>query len=287
MEGRINFYFTSNSFPAVSLTGASCALSCKHCMRKLIERLPAAEEPKKLVDLCMSFHETGARGVLFTGGCDVGGKVPLYSFLDAFREIKEKTGMLLIAHTGVLDYYEAKSLKEAGLDGVCVDVVGSAETTREIYGIELYPEDYRKTLKALERAKIDNISPHVCVGLHNGRMHHEMAALEIISAIKPTTIVIIGLTNLVGTPMADVRIRPEDFLHVLSAARERFPKTYLAVGCAHGKGVVRSEIDRLAVRAGVDAIALPTHAAYREAAALNLKVTEFGACCCLPPEQLP
>jgi uncharacterized radical SAM superfamily protein len=167
-----------------------------------------------------------------------------------------------------------------------VDIVGSAETTREIYGIELYPEDYRKTLKALERAKINNISPHVCVGLHNGRLHHEMAALDIISAIKPTTIVVIGLTNLAGTPMADVRIRPEDFLEVLSVARKKFPETYLSVGCAHGKGVVRSEIDRLAVRAGVDAIALPTPTAYREAAALKLKVTEYGACCCLPPEQL-
>jgi uncharacterized radical SAM superfamily protein len=113
-----------------------------------------------------------------------------------------------------------------------------------------------------------------------------MAALDIISAIEPTTIVIIGLTNIAGTPMENVRIRPEDFMEVLSAARERFSKTFLAVGCAHGKGVVRSEIDRLAVRLGVDAIALPTQAAYREAAALGLKVTEYGACCCLPPEQL-
>lgn len=286
MDGRINFYFTSNSFPAVSLTGSSCALSCKHCKRKLISQLPAATEPERLVELCTAFSRSGARGVLFTGGCDSVGRVPLYPFLDAFREIKEKTGMLLIAHTGVLDYPEAKSLKAAGLDGVCVDVVGSPETTREIYGIELYPEDYRRTLTALFRAKIDNISPHVCVGLHDGHLSHEMAALEIISAIEPTTIVIIGLTNLAETPMENVRISPNDFLTVLSAARKRFPKTYLSVGCAHGKGAVRSEIDSLAVRMGVDAIALPTPAAYREAAALGLKVAEYGACCCLPPEQL-
>lgn len=285
-KSEINFYYTSNIFPAVSVTGSWCALNCRHCRRKMIERLDSVCEPNELVELCRRFHEKGAVGVLFTGGCTLEGKVPLYDFLDAFRKIKDETGMLLIAHTGILGFDEANSLKDAGLDGVCVDVVGSEETTREVYGIEIYPEDYRRTLKALERAGIGNISPHVCVGLHNGILFHEKSALDIISCIKPTNVVVIGLTNLSDTPMENIWIKPEDVAEVLCEARIRFPESYVSLGCAHGKGEVRAEIEKLAVQCGVNNIAVPTKAAYAEAEACSLEIKEFSACCSLLPRQL-
>lgn len=285
-SGNINFYYTSNYFPAISVTGSHCALNCKHCGRIMIKRLTPAETPEELIKTCLRLHEQGSNGVLITGGCTKEGKVPLTPFLDAINEIKKETDLILIAHTGIMDYGEAKSLKEAGIDGVCVDIVGSEETTREIYGIELYPEDYRKTLKAFEKAEIKNISPHVCVGLHYGELRHEINALDIISCIKPSNVVIIGLTNLMGTPMEDVRIKPGDLIRILCLARIRFPESYISLGCARGKGEVRSEIDKLAVQAGVNNIAVPTPEAYREAERLNLTIREFKACCALLPEQL-
>jgi uncharacterized radical SAM superfamily protein len=283
---NINFYYTANYFPAVSITGSSCALNCKHCGRVLIKRLAPATTPHELIDTCIRFHEQGSTGALLTGGCTEDGKVPVCNFLDAISEIKEKTGMILIAHTGIMDYDEAKDLKDAGIDGVCVDVVGSEETTREIYGIELYPEDYEKTLKAFEKAGIKNISPHVCVGLHNGILHHELDALEIISSIKPTNVVVIGLTNLKGTVMENVRIAPSDLIEILCRARIKFPKSYVSLGCARGKGDIRAEIDKLAVQAGVNNIAVPTSEAYKETGRLGIGIREFRACCALLPEQL-
>jgi uncharacterized radical SAM superfamily protein len=283
---NINFYHTSDYFPAVSITGSHCALNCKHCNRVLIERLTPATSPEKLIETCLGFHGRGSTGVLITGGCTAEGKVPIHRFMDAIREIKEKTGLILIAHTGVMDYGEAKELKDSGIDGVCVDVVGSEETTKEIYGIELYPRDYTETLKAFEKAGIKNISPHVCVGLHNGELMHELSALEIISSITPSNVVIIGLTNLMGTPMEKVRINPLDLVEVLCRARIRFPESYVSLGCARGKGEIRAEVDKLAVQAGVNNIAVPTSEAYKEAMKLNLKVREFKACCALLPEQL-
>ncbi len=284
--GRINFYYTSTYFPAVSVTGSACALNCKHCGRILIEQLTPATTPRDLVDTCMKFYEQGSRGVLITGGCTSEGTVPLNNFLDAICEIKEKTKLILFAHTGIIDYAEAKSLREAGIDGVCVDVVGSEETTKEIYGIELYPEDYRKTLKALKRSGIKNISPHICVGLHYGRLKHELNALEIVSHIKPSNVVIIGLTNILGTPMEHIRIKPEDVIRILCLARLRFPESYMSLGCARGKGSIRADIDKLAVHAGVNNIATPTPSAYREAKKLGLEIREYRACCAVLPEQL-
>jgi uncharacterized radical SAM superfamily protein len=283
---KINFCHTGDAFPAFSLTGSSCALSCKHCERKLIERLPPADTLPALKRACLEAYSRDAKGVLLTGGCTEDAKVPIHAFLSVIKEIKEETGMLLIAHTGLSDEKEALKIKEAGIDCVCLDVVGSEETTEEIYGVKITPRMYRDTLIAYEKAGLRNISPHVCVGLHHGRLKHEACALDIISCIKPSSIVLIGLTDLAGTSMQGVKIDPADFIRVLCLARKKFPDTYLSLGCARGKGEIRAEIDRMAVSAGINAIAVPTKAAYDEANRLGLEINEYSACCALLPEQL-
>jgi lipoyl synthase len=282
----INFCHTGDAFPALSLTGSSCALSCKHCERKLITRLPGVTTPAALKRACMDAHQRGAKGALLTGGCTKDAKVPIQAFLPVIKEIKEETGMILIAHTGITDEKEALEIKESGIDGVCLDVVGSEETTKEIYGVRITPRMYRDTLIAYEKAGIKNISPHVCVGLHYGRLRHELSALDIISCIAPSNIVITGLTDQEGTPMQGVKIDPEDFIRVLCLARKKFPDTYISLGCARGKGEIKSEIDRMAICAGVNNIAVPTKAAYEEAKSQGLKINEYSACCSLLPEQL-
>jgi lipoyl synthase len=283
---EINFCLTGDAFPALSLTGSACALTCKHCERKLIERLPGVATPSALKRACMKARLRGAKGVLLTGGCTKDGKVPLHEFLPVIKEIKKETGMLLIAHTGISEEKEAMEVKDAGIDGVCLDVVGSEETTQEIYGIKITPRMYRDTLLAYERAGIKNISPHVCVGLHYGHLMHEASALDIISCIRPSNIVLTGLTDQEGTTMEGVKIDPEDYIRILCLARKKFPNTYISLGCARGKGEIRAKIDRMAVHAGVNNIAVPTNAAYEAAKSLGLKINEYTACCSLLPEQL-
>ena len=282
----INFCFTGAGFPALSLTGSSCALSCKHCKRKLIERLTPAKTPEALKKACLDASGRGAKGVLLTGGCTPDAKVPVYGFLEAVSEIKKETGLIMLAHTGITDEAEARLIKESGIDGVCLDVVGSPEVSEEIYGVRITPGMYRDTLLAFEKAGMKSVAPHVCIGLLYGRPSHEEAALDIISCIKPSSIVLIGLTDLEGTPMQGMKISPEDFIRILCLARKKFPDTYISLGCARGKGAIRAEIDRMAVSAGVNAIAVPTAASYMRAKELGLRINEYSACCSLLPEQL-
>jgi len=280
---HINFYYTSKYFPSVSITSVYCALNCKHCQKKLLKGLIPATTPKKFVKICEKLVSLGAKGVLISGGYLTNGKVPIGKFSDAIIEVKRKTSLILIAHTGLLDFDEARKLVDAGLDGVAIDIVGSSQTTKAIYGIEIKPKNYVYTLKALERANTPIISPHICVGLHFGELKSELESLSIISRVKPTTIVVIALMPLKGTPLENVKPSPTDVAKVIAIAKLMFPDVPLTLGCARSKGTDRELIDELAIRAGVTNIAIPTKRAIETALSLKMAIRCYSACCAVPP----
>ncbi len=280
---HINFYYTSNYFPALSVTGTECALNCKHCGKTLLQRLTPVTTPKRFVETCKKLAKLGAKGVLITGGCSMNATVPINRFLDAITEVKKKTKLVLIAHTGLVDYSEAKDLVNAGLDGAAVDIVGSVETAKAVYGIEISPKSYGSSLKALSRAKLPIISPHVCVGLDFGVLKHELVALRIISEIKPTSVVITALMPLRRTPMETVKPAPMDVAKVIAIARLMFPMIPITLGCARSKGTDRELIERLAIYSGATSIAVPTANTIKEAQSLGMNVESYAACCAVPP----
>jgi uncharacterized radical SAM superfamily protein len=255
-------------------------------MQTLPKAMPSVATPDELLAFCKELANKKGTGFLLTGGCTPEAKVPLKKYLASIKQIKNETGLLIAAHTGLVNTKEAKAIKEAGVDSICVDVVGSPETTQEIYGLRITPDQYRETLLALKDAGFKNISPHVCVGLHNGMLKHELAALELIhSTIKPSNLVITGLTNVVGTPLEKTKINPLDYAYIVSIARIMFPRTTISLGCARGKGTIRSEIDRLC--AGVtNNIAIPTQTAYKDAQKRGLTINEYKSCCCFLSEDL-
>jgi uncharacterized radical SAM superfamily protein len=283
MNKRVNFYYSSHYFPALSLTGSECALRCKHCETRLLQNLTAAPSPEKLVCICGKIAAKGARGVLITGGCTLNGKVALGRFLDAIALVKKKTNLMVIAHTGILDFNEAEKLVAAKIDGAAVDVVGLPEITQAVYGIEITPKDYAGTLASLEKAGMPIISPHVCVGLNFGNLSHELASLNLISGIKPTTVVITALMPLRGTPMERIHVKAFDVVKVVALARLIFPDVPITLGCARSKGDDRTLIERLAIQAGVTSIAIPSDRTLEYAKTLGLKTESYAACCAVPP----
>ncbi len=283
ITGRnVNFYFTGNRFPAISLTGGSCALSCKHCEGHMLDGVHWARKNKELVRKVVSFEKRGALGCLITGGCRPDGTVPIDEFTDAIMTLKRETGLFLLAHTGIIDYSSAKALKEAGLDGVSLDIVGNAMTTKKVYGIEIGPEKYKSSLVSLEKVGFEVISPHICVGLDFGNVFHELEALEIISSIAPTTIEIIALMPIRGTPMENFLPNPMDVAKIIAIAQLCFPKTPITLGCAHSRGSGRAQIEELALNAGVSSIALPTPKTEKLALEMGYDTTKIETCCAVP-----
>src|SRR3989337_2029386 len=232
---KINFFITSDLFPSISVTGKKCELMCQHCKGKLLEALISAPTPGACEKIALKLHLQGAKGILLTGGCDEPGRAPIDDLIPAIKTIKNKTELIIIAHTGFVSREEAVILKDSGLDGVGFDVIGDMATAREVYGLDVSEKEYIESLQAIDDSGI-RIFPHVCVGLHFGELKGAFRALELIRSIRPETIIITGLMPVAGTPMAHIKPDPSDFAKVITRAIELFPDTPVVLGCAHSSG---------------------------------------------------
>ncbi len=274
-------YFCSSptAFPSISITGSACALKCKHCNAKVLNTMFPAPTPKELFDLCAKIKKRGAIGCLISGGCLPDGSVPLEKFIDSIAKIKNDLGLKIVVHTGVIDQSTAKKLKEAGVDAALIDVIGSNETIKEIYQLNVEAEDYDRSLKALHESEIAFV-PHVLVGLHYGKLKGELQALKTISKYSPSAVIIIAFMPIYGTPMENVNPpSPEDIARVLAAVRLMMPHVPLVLGCMRPKGKHRIRTDKLALEAGVNAIAFPTKEAVHLAESMELEIVFSSKCC--------
>jgi uncharacterized radical SAM superfamily protein len=223
-----------------------------------------------------------------SGGLDENAAVPFEKFLDAIAEIKKETNLVLNVHTGLLSRSIAQKLGKIGVDVASVDVIGDERTIKEVYGLEKTPEDYFNNLTIIKQSGISYIAPHICVGVHYGKIVGElnaleMNALEMARQINPDEIVIIGLIPTRETLMEHTPApSPELFAQIVAIARLMFPQTPLSVGCMRPKGRLRIEIDKQVIKSGADRMELPTKSALRELTELNLEIKKIEACCTIP-----
>ena len=276
-----NRYFRSphEAFPSISITGSSCALKCKHCNGRVLDTMVPSMTPEGLFDFCVKLKKNGAIGCLISGGCLPDGSVPIHKFIDSIAKIKQELGLTVVVHTGVIDLPTAKRLKAAGVDAALIDIIGSDETIREIYHLDVTVSDYEQSLQAFHASGIPFV-PHVLVGLHYGKLKGELEALKMIAKYSPSAVITIAFMPIHGTPMENVNPpEPADIARILASARLLLPETPIVLGCMRPKGDPRKKIDLLAVKAGVDAIAFPVEDAIQLAESLNLDISFSSLCC--------
>jgi uncharacterized radical SAM superfamily protein len=280
MYYRTAYYCSSASeFPTISVTGKGCALKCRHCGGLVLETMYPVTTPEGLFDLCESIKAKGALGCLISGGCLPDGSVPLREFAETIGRVKSELGLTVFVHSGIIDLATAKALKSAGIDAALIDIIGSDETIKEVYNLNVTVEDYARSLKVLRHAGIVTV-PHVVSGLHHGRLRGELKALQMIEKHSPSAVVIIAFTPIHGTDMENVNPpKPLDIARVVATARLMFPHVPVVLGCMRPKGKHREETDILAVKAGANAIAFPTEGAIRFAENNGYKAAFSSLCC--------
>lgn len=268
-------------FPAISVTGGRCHLNCEHCGGKILESMIPATTPESLMEVCAKIKEEGGKGCLISGGSLKDGSVPLMDFVPAIEQTKRELGLDIAVHTGIVYPELAEALAEADIDAAMIDVIGSNETIRSVYHLDLSVEAFDRSLSLLEQHGIPLV-PHVVVGIHYGKLKGEGRALEIISKYRPRAVIIVALMPLDQTPMEHVTpSSPLDIARVTLAAKIMMPMAPLILGCARPGGEHRAKTDVLAIKAGASGIAYPSEEGYSFAKKVGLDVRFSEECCAL------
>ena len=273
-------------FANISVTGTECALRCDHCRGRLLQDMLPAKTPEALLELGQRLRDRGCRGVLVSGGSVAEGFVPLLPFAGAIGELG-KMGLKVIAHTGLIDRRTAEALREAGVRQALVDVLGDSRTIREVYHLKRRPADFRRSLLMMREAGLQ-LAPHVLLGLYYGHIRGEYRALGYVTEAAPQCIVIISITRIGGTRMERVEPpSPEEMARFMAIARILNPEVPLILGCMRQSGQAKPNVERLAVDAGLNAIAYPLDRTVGYARSRGLKAVFTEECCSLMGKGLP
>ena len=268
-------------FLPVSVTGSSCALSCDHCQTKVLSGMSGIPNGESLFDVAARMKAGGSEGILVSGGSTRTGGVPLTPHLLEVPRIREELGMKVIVHSGVVSPTLAERLAAAGVDGVMLDIIGSDETIRDVYHLDLTTADFKESLSVLSDNGL-RIIPHIVLGLHYGKFLGEHHALEMVTEFPVSTLILVVLVPLVGTPMAHLPPPPtEDITAFFSTAREAAPEIPVNLGCARPMGQMKIDIDQAAVDLGLNGIAYPASGIIGYAESRGIKANRYEYCCSL------
>ena len=280
MQKTVECFYPGSSFPAISTTGRSCSLQCKHCAGKYLEGMIPATSPEDLLSVAEALAERGAKGFLLSGGVDPAGKVRLSEFTQAIETVKSTTDLRINAHMGLTPDDEVERLVSSGIDAFSIDVYGSNETIRDVLGLRAKVEDYMGVLESLERHRAPIVAPHICIGIDGGRVKGELEAVGRLVPFDPKVLVLISLIPTKGTAFSDVRPpSASDVTRVIGAARDSMPRTRIQLGC------MRSKLDRTSemsyIKAGLDGIVLPAAVTVEELKGQGVLVRKRSTCCAL------
>ncbi len=269
------------AFLPISITGSGCALDCDHCDSKILEPMIPLNPKEGLFALCDRLAKGGTEAVLVSGGSQRNGQVPFMKHIADIARIKKELGLKVIVHTGLVDERMAHGLKEAGIDGVALDIIGSDETIRKVYHLNSTVDDYDDSLKVLTENGL-SIRPHIILGLHYGKFLGEYHALEMISRYPVHALILVILTPLQGTAMQRV-MPPEtgEVARFFRNARMKMTTAKILLGCARPAGEYKTIVDRAAVDAGLNGIAYPAEGVIDYARAKGLVPVFFeNSCSC-------
>ena len=258
--GVAHFFLPGKDFPSISVTGGRCSLGCLHCQGHFLKGMIPAEKPSRLWQVACELQEKGATGFLLSGGCDVNGRVPMVDFAGTLKRIKRETDLLVNVHPGLVSSKEADILSSAQVDSVSVDVIGSEETLREVYNLDCTIGDVERSLRLLREASVP-LTPHICVGVHGGRLVGEWRALDMVSESDPRALVITSLLPVPGTPFEAVRAEDSDIVDFYRQSRRALPKIPIVLGCMRPRN--SAWLDDTLLKEGIDGIAVPLPATLR------------------------
>ena len=269
-----------NSFPAFSITAGACGLNCDHCQKKILEPMIPATHPDMLDQKVRRLIDTeGLNGFLLSGGSNKRNEIPYGRYLPVVEKLKADFPDLKVAiHSALLDQPRARAMESAGVDTVMMDVIGADDTIREVYKLDRPVNDFEETLAALCTTSME-VTPHIVIGLHYGRILGEQNALDIVSRYPVTALVLVVIMPFYARPGTFVTPETSDVGRIFMDARERLADKQVLLGCARPPGMHKRVTDAYAIMAGLDGIAFPADGAVSVAHTIGRPFEQAHSCC--------
>ena len=280
LPGMIRYGHERGRYPAISITGNKCELLCEHCKGRLLEPMVKITNPDELVPIAQKFKKNGAHGVLLSGGSDHEGRLPWKRYSSAIKRMHEKTALHISVHSGFPDHETCRLLKEAGVTQALIDVMGDQETATRIYHLKGLKQVF-DALNVIKQSGLELV-PHIVVGLNHGKIEAEHEALKIIRDYPPKALVIVVLTPLKGTPMSRVSPpSPIEIGRLIARARLLMPEVPISLGCERPRNRDGWIMEKLAILAGSNRMAVWSEEAIQTAKDLGLTLCFQSTCCSL------
>jgi uncharacterized radical SAM superfamily protein len=269
-----------NSFPAFSITAGGCALMCDHCEARILEPMIPAVKPEHLDRKVRHLIETeDLQGFLLSGGSNKRTEIRYSRFYPVVEKLKRDFPHLRIAiHTALTDEAGAKEMEAAGVDVAMLDIIGAEETIRDVYHLDRPVDDFEATVAALCSTSMQ-ISPHIVIGLHYGRILGEENALDILSRHDTKALVLVVIMPFYAKPGTFATPDTAEVGRIFLEARRRLPDRQVLLGCARPPGMHKRVTDAYAVMAGLDGIAFPADGAVAVAGMTGRPFHQAHACC--------
>jgi len=284
-DNILKIYTPSKKFPAISITGNDCALACEHCNKKYLDGMHPILTNDELKKFLINLSNNDGIGALISGGCNQDGSVPLYTFLDTIKEIKDQTNLIVNVHTGLVEEKTVKKLAEAKVDIISFDVNMDEEILRNIYHLNRNLEDYEKAIINLKKYNL-NVVPHLCIGLYYGELHEELTSLKFMKEYlkDPSLIVVIVLIPPKNGIMKFKRPKAFDIAKTIAIMRFLFPTTEISLGCMRPRDDIRVDIEKMAFKAGINRIEIPSIKTLKwiKKFTPDISFKFFSACCAIP-----
>ena len=148
---KIKIFTPGLHFPAVSLTGGECALSCDHCDKKYLQNMRDASTPEKFQTQMQRIIDNDGIGALLSGGSDENGQVPVSQFSEEIRNLKTKHPEFYFnSHIGILDPPTADKIASSGVDMVSFDLILDNKAIKDMFHLSRTLEDYQKSYLVYE-----------------------------------------------------------------------------------------------------------------------------------------
>jgi hypothetical protein len=269
-----------NSFPSFSITAGACGLNCDHCRAEILKPMIAATSPAMLDQKVRQLVATqNLQGFLLSGGSNRRNEIPYERYYPVVEALKRDFPAMKIAiHTALTDERGARAMESAGVDTAMMDVIGADETIRDVYHLDRPVEDFEATLAALCSTSME-VSPHIVIGLHYGRMLGETNALDIVSRHPVAALVLVVVMPFYAKPGLYSVPDAVEVGRIFGEARRRLAERQVLLGCARPPGLHKRIVDAYAVMAGLDGIAFPADGAVAVANAVGRPHHQEHACC--------